>query len=227
MVQLQYLTGMRPGEVVVMRGIDIDMTSPVWLYRPGSDRGLHGQHKTAWRGHKRVIAIGPRAQEIVRKHLKSDMCAYLFSPADSIAFFRAEQRKNRKSRVQPSQVSRKRRKPDRQPGERYTVGSYDHAVAVACSRAFPPPEPLARKEKETARAWQRRLTPEEKVAVKQWRREHRWHPNQLRHTKATEIRREVGLDAARVVLGHRSAQVTETYAEIDTKKAVEVMARLG
>ena len=36
-----------------------------------------------------------------------------------------------------------------------------------------------------------------------------WHPHQLRHTKATEIRREAGLDAARVVLGHRSQQITE------------------
>jgi integrase len=54
-----------------------------------------------------------------------------------------------------------------------------------------------------------------------------WHPNQLRHAKATEIRREAGLDAARAVLGHRSPQVTEVYAEIDVSKAAEVMARLG
>jgi len=227
MVQLQLLTGMRPGEVVVMRGIDLDMTAPVWLYRPGSDRGRFGQHKTAWRGHQRVIAIGPRAQEIVRHNLKTDVHAYLFSPTDSIAFFRAAQRKNRKSKVQPSQVSRKKRRLRRQPGERYKVGSYDHAVAVACSKAFPPPEPLACGEQETIRAWQSRLTAEENAALKEWRKEHRWHPNQLRHTKATEIRREAGLDAARVVLGHRSPQVTEVYAEIDVNKAAEVMARLG
>ncbi|MFT2622112.1 tyrosine-type recombinase/integrase, partial [Escherichia coli] len=54
-----------------------------------------------------------------------------------------------------------------------------------------------------------------------------WHVNQLRHTKATEIRREAGLDAARAVLGHRSSEVTETYAEVDQAKAAEVMGRLG
>jgi integrase len=54
-----------------------------------------------------------------------------------------------------------------------------------------------------------------------------WHPHQLRHTKATEIRREAGLDAARAVLGHRSPVVTEVYAEVDQTKAAEVMARLG
>ena len=35
------------------------------------------------------------------------------------------------------------------------------------------------------------------------------------------------MEAARVVLGHRSPQMTELYAEIDVDKAAEVMARLG
>jgi integrase len=54
-----------------------------------------------------------------------------------------------------------------------------------------------------------------------------WHPHQLRHTKATEIRREAGLDAARAVLGHRSAAITEVYAELDVGRAAEVMEKLG
>jgi integrase len=54
-----------------------------------------------------------------------------------------------------------------------------------------------------------------------------WHVNQLRHTKATEIRRTSGLDAARAVLGHRSPEVTEVYAEVDQAKAAEIMGRIG
>jgi integrase len=54
-----------------------------------------------------------------------------------------------------------------------------------------------------------------------------WHPNQLRHTLATEIRKEAGLDAARAQLGHTSPAVTEVYAEVDMAKAAEVMGRLG
>ncbi len=50
MVRLQLLTGMRPGEVVVVRGMDLEMTGKVWRYRPGSDQGAHGKHKTAYRG---------------------------------------------------------------------------------------------------------------------------------------------------------------------------------
>jgi integrase len=34
-IELQRLTGMRSGEVVIMRGCDLDMTGKLWLYRPG------------------------------------------------------------------------------------------------------------------------------------------------------------------------------------------------
>ena len=54
-----------------------------------------------------------------------------------------------------------------------------------------------------------------------------WHPNQLRHSKATEIRRQFGLEAAQVVLGHAKADVTQVYAERDSALAVEVMRRIG
>ena len=46
----------------------------------------------------------------------------------------------------------------------------------------------------------------------------------LRHAKATQIRREAGLDAARAVLGHRTPVVTDVYAELDETKAAEIMA---
>ena len=36
-----------------------------------------------------------------------------------------------------------------------------------------------------------------------------WHPNQLRHNAATWLRKEFGLDVARVILGHSSSAVTE------------------
>jgi hypothetical protein len=49
----------------------------------------------------------------------------------------------------------------------------------------------------------------------------------LRHSKATELRRVAGLDAARAVLGHNPPAVTEVYAEMDLGKAAEVMGRLG
>jgi integrase len=54
-----------------------------------------------------------------------------------------------------------------------------------------------------------------------------WSPNQLRHTAATAIRRELGLDAAQVVLGHASADVTQVYAEKNLAAGIEAARRLG
>ncbi len=54
-----------------------------------------------------------------------------------------------------------------------------------------------------------------------------WAPNRLRHSAATRLRKEFGLDAARVILGHSSPAVTEVYAEIDREKAAEVMGDVG
>jgi integrase len=54
-----------------------------------------------------------------------------------------------------------------------------------------------------------------------------WHPHQLRHSAATQIRREFGLDVARIVLGHSSPLVTEIYAEVDRDKALRVMEQIG
>jgi integrase len=217
MVRLQRLTGMRPGEVTVMRGIDLDMTGPVWLYRPGSDQGPHGAHKTAWRGHARVVPIGPRGQEIVRQFLKTNLYAYLFSPRDAMDDFRAEQRRNRKSKVPPSQRDRRKRKPRKAPGARYTVAGYANTVVRAIRKA------------NTAAACERckELEPEQRCDACKAAALPHWHPNQLRHLQATKIRRAFGIDAARAVLGHRSPAVTEVYAELDMGKAAEVMERLG
>jgi integrase len=54
-----------------------------------------------------------------------------------------------------------------------------------------------------------------------------WHPHQLRHTHATEVRRAFGLEAAQVALGHAQANVTQVYAERDLALAVRVAAELG
>lgn len=54
-----------------------------------------------------------------------------------------------------------------------------------------------------------------------------WHPNQLRHTRATEIRATAGLDAAAAVLGHSRVETTQVYAEVATARAVEVARASG
>lgn len=55
----------------------------------------------------------------------------------------------------------------------------------------------------------------------------KWHPNQLRHSVATSIRRQFGLEATQVCLGHAQADVTQIYAETDRRLAADVMRRIG
>ena len=54
-----------------------------------------------------------------------------------------------------------------------------------------------------------------------------WSPNRLRHTAATEIRRQFGLEAAQVTLGHARADVTQVYAERDLSLAERVAKEVG
>jgi integrase len=187
MIELQRLTGMRPGEVCQMRTCDIDATGNVWTYVPQS-------HKTEHHGRKREIPIGPRAQAILRPWLKTDPTAYLFSPREALEERSSERRRSRKTPMTPSQRARQRKfAPKRTPGDVYETRSYYHAIRNGCRKARVP----------------------------------NWHPNQLRHNSATRLRREFGLDVARVILGHSSTAVTEVYAEVDREKALSVMELAG
>jgi integrase len=204
MVQVQRLTGMRPGEVVLMRPCDIDRSNgKTWVYRPEV-------HKTEHHDIHRLDCVGPRAQALLLPFLEGRHPGqYLFSPREGMAYIREQQRLARKTKVQPSQVCRKKAKTRKQPGERYTPDSYAEAVERACVRAD---EKAHRDHPEV---------PADVVLVRHW------HPNQLRHTLATEIRKEAGIDAARAQLGHTSPVMTEVYAELDAAKAAEVMKRLS
>jgi integrase len=93
--------------------------------------------------------------------------------------------------------------------------------------AFPAPEHLRKRGGETTEQWQKRLTKKEKAELKAWYEQSHWHPHQLRHNAATLLRKEFGLETARIILGHRSAVITEVYAEQDKEKALEAIVRVG
>jgi len=54
-----------------------------------------------------------------------------------------------------------------------------------------------------------------------------WSPNQLRHTAGTIIRKQFGIEAAQVILGHSELSVTRIYAEADREKAIEIAGKVG
>ncbi len=54
-----------------------------------------------------------------------------------------------------------------------------------------------------------------------------WKQNQLRHSRATRIREQFGLETAQVVLGHTKADTTEIYAEWNHQLAAKVQLAIG
>lgn len=204
MVEFQRLTGCRPGEVCKLRAGDVRRDGKVW-------EAELSDHKTAHLGKTRVLFIGPRAQEVLTPYLLRPADAYCFDPRETL-----NQRRERDSARRKTPLScgnrpgtNRKPKPRRQPKDHYTTQSYARAIARACELAFPAPEDL------------------DKDALKAWRREHTWSPNQLRHLLATEVRREHGLEASKVLLGHSAIGVTQHYAELDRTKALEIAAKIG
>ncbi len=234
MIQMQRITGMRPGELCAMRGCDIDTTTKPWIYRPT-------QHKTLHHGHQREVYLGPRVQELIRPFLKPDPQAFLFDPREAEQSRRQRRHAARTTPLSCGNVpgSAKKRKPARTPGSRYTTASYAKAIARACDIAFPPPDPLRRRtriEGEGERAKVRReseaerkarLTAEQREELRRWTRSHRWHPHQLRHTAGTELRKTHGLEAAQVLLGHKNVTITQVYAEKNAAQAMRIAAEVG
>jgi integrase len=224
MVRFQLFTGCRPGEACIIRGRDIDITGRVWTYRPHD-------HKTEHHGHKREIFIGPKGQEVIRPWLRTELEAYLFQPQEAEATRNEVRRDKRKSQMTPAQAKRSRKATRRRaPGDRYTVASYRRAIQRACEAVFEMPIALRKPPRDEPGQRLTETNEEKAVRLRQaavWRREHCWHPHQLRHNAATNLRKEFGVEVARIILGHATAFTTEIYAEADRQQAIEVIGKVG
>ena len=134
LIQLQLRTAARAGELVTMRPVDIDMTGGTWLYSPG-------EHKTAYIGRKRVVYIGPAAQKVIRPFLKRrPVNAFLFSPKEAVAKQREDRHEERTTPETYGNTigSNRKRNPQCEPGDYYTVASYRRAIARGCEIADVP-----------------------------------------------------------------------------------------
>jgi integrase len=230
MIELQRFTAMRPGEVVLMRTADLDVSGRVWVYVPE-------RHKTEHQGRERQIYLGPQAQAVLRPWLRTNLAEYLFSPGEVLEAYYVQRRSERKTPRTPSSRARKRvKRRERAPQDHYTTQSYGRAIAVGCKRAFPHPkeeeftsriEAAPKEDRRKLRGELKAWRKEHKDELRQWHREHGWHPHRLRHNAATRLRKQYGLDIARVILGHASPVVTEVYAEVDHEKAIRVMGEIG
>jgi integrase len=177
MIQVQRLSGARPGEITSMRVGEIDRTGEVWIYQPI-------RHKTAHKKKVRRICFGPKAQAILLPYLrKIGDDAPVFDAADASP-------------------------KCRRPGGRYRVDSYRRAIYRATDKAD---------------RWAKGAI----VIANDERLVPRWHPNQLRHSAATEIERKFSGEASQHVLGHSTRKMTETYLDRNTEVAARVAREIG
>jgi integrase len=218
MVRFQRLTGARPGEVCQLRPMDVDRSQEVWQYRPTS-------HKTEHCDKERVIFIGPKAQEVLRLYLLRAADTYCFSPAESKKQWLEARHAARKTPLSCGNAPGSNRKldPKRQPNIRYSKDAYNRAIQRGCEAAFGMPKELRYVSKKLPDAERERLL----ELAAEWRAKNCWSPNQLRHAAGTQVRRQYGLEAAQVVLGHAKADVTQVYAERDMALAAEIMQKIG
>jgi len=211
MIQVQLHSAMRPGEVCRMRRCDIKMVGKKWEYTPPV-------HKTEHHDVIRVVALGAKAQAIIREYLKPDLTAPLFDPREARAEFVAK--KYRKG----AKASRRKTAPDH-----YTLAGYECSIRRACEKAFGMPDHLRKIDPKLDRVQQADL----KQQAQAWRKMYCWHPHQLRHTAATRIREKfdaMGLDGlamAAAAMGHQQETTAETYARRQTAKAHLAMEHAG
>lgn len=197
MVELQRLTGMRPCEVVLIRPCDVDRSGDVWVYEPHD-------HKNLWRGHRRQVPLGPKAQSLLQPFLDRSPDAYCFSPREAEDERNAKRRASRRSPMTPSQAKRRpKAKPKRPKRQRYDSSAYRRAISRSITQV--------NKDREVAK--------QQPIP--------KWYPLQLRHTRATEVRRQYGLDGAQSALGHKNADITQVYAEKNLELAVRIARETG
>ena len=208
MVQVELLTGMRPGEVCALRRADLSLTPAeklempntrppvfvsavevlgqvVWVYVPLRHKNLH-------RGKHRVVVLGPQAQRLLAPFLvERAPDVPLFSPREAMQRWRQE-------RGQKARAARQRKWRDA-----YDANSYAHSVGKALEQANQerartqlPPLPL-------------------------------WSPNMLRHAAATEAEETGGQGAGQDLLGHASPDMTAVYLERLLRRAAAVALKIG
>lgn len=156
------------------------------------------EHKGTWRGHERAIYLGPQARAIVSRWLRpGSQETFLFSPHEGEKLRHERERAARRTPLWPSHVRAQARRRSLSAPAVFS----DHYSGDSYRQAI-------------ARACSR-------AGVKPWA------PNRLRHNAATQLRRDYGLDVAKAVLGHRIVETTQIYAEIDRKRAMETMEKVG
>lgn len=213
-VELMWWTGARPSELFALTPQDIDRTGEVWTVDLTA-------HKTAAKGKRRVLHFGPGAQRVLAPFLVRPAGRHCFRPVEGEADARRRRREGRQTPFYGRQKGHQlAANVDRPLGEVYDAGALRLAVSRAVKAENARRQEVNREAAEAAaEAGTAAGEPLPMVAT--------WHPYQLRHSAATRIRKEHGIEAARILLGHSTATMSEVYAEVDRDTAARIAAEVG
>lgn len=121
LIDLQLLTGARPGELLGLTRATIDTTGAPWKVRLD-------EHKTAHHGHERMLRFGPKAQTLLMEFMLSKGTNEpLFSPKDAI-----RERSATKPTHRREDQADNPRKTDRVVRDAYDTDSYRRVIQRVC-----------------------------------------------------------------------------------------------
>ena len=139
MLRIMWNTAMRPSEVCRMRPLDILHDDPsCWLYVPGRDVSLVGDHKTAHHQRVRAIPLTPQSQEVLKQRIESfDSDEHIFQPAIAVRAMYEERFAGRKTPLGQGNRAGTNCKahPMITPGKKYNTCSFRNAITRGCKRA--------------------------------------------------------------------------------------------
>lgn len=220
--RVQFLCGMRPGEVLRMKGRhalgDLEHEggdAPVWLYSEQHDVWLYrfDAHKMRWK-HDAPLwkAVPAAALEILERHLdredhSTDGTGWLLRPS----IVKAERDASRpprktkptlRNRLQRARVERAAVEYEPEAdvyhhNTKHPSAGYSQAIRLAVRRA------IAAGELQSS-----------------------WSPNQLRHGVATFLAQVDGLQSAQTYLGHSDSKTTRTYYAPETTAELARVSRV-
>lgn len=127
LIEVQLLTGMRPGEACGMRVCDIDMTGPIWHYVVPPEI-----NKMEYMGRVRIVSIGPKAQEFLRRWI--DVARKMRGPKGHIFVTRTGQPFT--SSTYGTMISQKCDKLGLKGDKRWTPNGLRHTAATAIRARF-------------------------------------------------------------------------------------------
>jgi integrase len=203
MVRLQYLTAARPGEILLLRPCDLDRSGDYWriqVTKGNEDR--RWDHKTEHKSQRYGKDENNQRWLYLCDEARAILeCRLKVVQSPTEYFFNPQQSIKEWAGMRfPNAVGRRaNQKPNPRICNRQISDHYDTGGYRTAIQ----------------RACKRAEVP-------------RWTPNQLRHTRATEIERQfVGdKEAVRVLLGHKDVDTQRWYVLEDQKRAFNIVKEL-